>query len=306
MDSSSIRSVIVSKTQPIEPATFPFLNASFFHLPEPKRQQLQKTVELILGDSPTTNASRPSMILLFGRYARGDWLETLNYQSSFDLLAVTKPPLSAKKLECKRPLYKQLKQEVETPMNLIAEAIQFVNRRLGKGQCFYTDMLRDGIVLYDTGEYEFVAPSFLHFVECKKLAEVDFDYWFGKAMILKRGFKFFLGEKNYHKAAFLLHQIVERLYGAVLLVFTRHRPSSHDLSKLGQRIASIEPQFLTVFPQGSEEDASKFELLRQAYVNARYKPSFSISEQQLEWLADRVDYLQSLTEEHCQARIASC
>ncbi|TBR37374.1 HEPN domain-containing protein [Marinomonas agarivorans] len=252
---------------------FPINKEPLSHLPEPKRQQLQKAVALILSNC------QPSIVLLFGSYARGDWLQTPSYQSSFDLLVVTKNALAAKKLECKRALHKQLMLEVETPINLIAEDIQFVNRRIGKGQYFYTDMLHDGIVLHDSGEHQLAAPSCLHssplqLAERKKLAEADFTHWFGKAMTFKKGFTWYLGERDYNEAAFLLHQIVERLYGAVLLVFTRYRPKSHDLGKLGQRIASIEPQFLTVFPQGSEEDKTKFELLRQAYVNARYNPNF--------------------------------
>ena len=275
------------------------------HLPERKRQQLLKAVELILA----SNTTKPSMLILFGSYARGDWLETLSYQSSFDVFAVAKNDGLAKRIEGRLALHKQLKREVETPINLMAEDIQFVNRRIGKGQYFYTDMRRDGIVLYDSGEYQLAAPSFLHSslpsTERKKLAEADFAHWFGKAMTLKKGFNWYRRERDYSEAAFLLHQIVERLYGAVLLVFSRYRPSSHDLGKLGQRIASIEPQFLTVFPQGSDEEKTKFELLRQAYVNARYKPSFTIADDELEWLASRVNYLQTLTEQSCQARIAS-
>jgi len=104
-------------------------------LPREKRQQLQTAVELILGDLPTGNTSKaackPSMILLFGSYARGDWLKTPSYQSSFDLLVVTKNALSAKKLKCKKSLHKAL-----TPINLIAEDIQFVNRCIGKVSVF--------------------------------------------------------------------------------------------------------------------------------------------------------------------------
>jgi len=111
-------------------------------------------------------------------------------------------------------------------------------------------------------------------------------------------------EKN-NKAAFLLHQTTECLYSTILLVFTRYKPNSHDLKKLSKRVASIEPQFLSVFPQGSEEEKARFELLRKAYVNARYKPSYTITQQELVWLAEKVKKLQALTAQLCKEKIES-
>jgi len=70
-------------------------------------------------------------------------------------------------------------------------------------------------------------------------------------------------------------------------------------------VASIEPQFLTVFPQGAEEEKARFKLLCKAYVDARYKPSYTITQQELEWLAERVVHLQKMTEKLCQQNIAN-
>lgn len=91
----------------------------------------------------------------------------------------------------------------------------------------------------------------------------------------------------------------------ILLAFTGYKPNCHDLSKLGRRVASMEPQFLIVFPQASQEERARFELLRQAYIRARYYPSFRISASDLGWLAQRVTELEALTERFCQRRIAS-
>jgi len=54
----------------------------------------------------------------------------------------------------------------------------------------------------------------------------------------------------YNLAAFDLHQATEKLYGTILLVFTRYKPSTHDLEKLSQRVSSIEPKFLINISQG--------------------------------------------------------
>ena len=82
----------------------------------------------------------------------------------------------------------------------------------------------------------------------------------------------------------------------ILLVFTRYKPSTHDLEKLGSRVAGVEPQFLEVFPKATAEEIERFKLLRKAYVDARYKPSYTISKEELDWFAGRVKYFQELTE----------
>jgi HEPN domain-containing protein len=110
---------------------------------------------------------------------------------------------------------------------------------------------------------------------------------------------------DFPKAAFELHQAVERLYGAFLLVYSRYKPSTHDLEELGKRVASIEPRTLEVFPQGTPEERLRLQLLRKAYVDARYKPSYQITREDLEWLEARVLILKQLTESLCRQKIAS-
>ena len=283
------------------------MKTSLEHLPEEKQQELQRAVEIIQEEIDL------DMLILFGSYARGDWVEDLDpetlhyrYQSDFDLLLVTETRKEAGKIEQNNQLNKRLMKTIHrTPISLIAEDIQFVNRRLRKSQYFYIDIKREGIVLYDSGKFELAEPKELTTQERKKLAEEDFEYWFSSAKDFFDTHNFNLNRQKYNMAAFELHQVTERLYSTILLVFTRYKPSTHDLAKLSQRVTSVEPQFLSVFPQGTEEEKNRFKLLRKAYVDARYKPSYIITPQELEWLAERVQQLQALTEKHCKEKIES-
>ncbi|MEE8058056.1 MAG: HEPN domain-containing protein [Pseudomonadales bacterium] len=283
------------------------MRTSLEHLPEQKQQELQRAIDIIREE---INAD---MLILFGSYARGDWVEDLDpetlhyrYQSDFDLLLVTETRKEAGKIEQNNQLNKRLMKTIHrTPISLIAEDIQFVNRRLRKSQYFYIDIKREGIVLYDSGKFELAEPKELTTQERKKLAEEDFEYWFSSAKDFFDTHNFNLNRQKYNMAAFELHQVTERLYSTILLVFTRYKPSTHDLAKLSQRVTSVEPQFLSVFPQGTEEEKNRFKLLRKAYVDARYKPSYIITPQELEWLAERVQQLQALTEKHCKEKIES-
>ncbi|HED35744.1 MAG TPA: HEPN domain-containing protein, partial [Gammaproteobacteria bacterium] len=239
------------------------------------------------------------------------WVEDLDpqtlqyrYQSDFDLLVVTETRRQAEKIEQNDKFDQYLSKRVRrTPVSLIAEDIQFVNRRLRKKQYFYIDIKRQGIVLYDSGKFKLDEPGELSIQELRKLAEEDFEYWFNCAVDFYELFEFSLSKEKNNKAAFLLHQTTECLYSTILLVFTRYKPNSHDLKKLSKRVASIEPQFLSVFPQGSQEEKARFELLRKAYVNARYKPSYTITQQELAWLAEKVKKLQALTAQLCKEKI---
>jgi uncharacterized protein len=219
---------------------------------------------------------------------------------------VTETPRQASKLEQDSQFAQKLAKAIRrTPISLIAEDIQFVNRRLRKSQYFYIDILRDGVLLYDSGKFKLAEPREITAQERKTLAEEDFDYWVSKAIRLFSLYEFCVSEKSYNEAAFQLHQITESLYGTILLVFTRYKPSTHDLEKLGQRVGSIEPKFLSVFPKATEEERECFKLLRKAYVDARYKPSYTITKEQLDWLAARVTLLRDLTESLCSEKIES-
>jgi predicted nucleotidyltransferase/HEPN domain-containing protein len=282
------------------------------HLSEQKQTELQRVIEIIREEIDL------EMLILFGSYARGDWVEDLDpetlqyrYQSDFDLLVVTETPRQAERIEQNNQLSRRLAKSIHrTPVSLIAEDIQFVNRRLRKSQYFYIDIKREGILLYDSGKFQLAEPIEISPKERKKLADEDFEYWYGQAEIFiedfQHNFKKGIKDKKYlSMAAFLLHQATERLYGAILLVFTRYKPSTHDIEKLGQRVSSIEPRFLTIFPRSTDEEKERFKLLRKAYVDVRYKPSYKITKEELNWLAERVKELQALTEKLCKEKIAS-
>ncbi|WP_089728686.1 HEPN domain-containing protein [Candidatus Thiosymbion oneisti] len=281
------------------------MKTSLEHLPEQKQQELQRAIEIIREEIDL------DMLILFGSYARGDWVEDLDletllyrYQSDFDLLIITETLRQASKIEQNSQLIQRLTKTIHrTPVSLIAEDIQFINRRLRKSQYFYIDILREGILLYDSGKFELAEPNEITGLERKKLAEEDFGYWYNSAVEYFIDFESPYNRGNYKNAAFLLHQVTERLYGTILLVFTRYKPSTHDLEKLVQRVASIEPKFLSVFPKATEEEKERFKLLRKAYVDARYKPSYTITKEQLDWLAERVNHLKELTEELCREKI---
>lgn len=282
------------------------MKTSLSRLPPEKQQQLATIVDII------REKYTVEMIILFGSYARGNWVEELHddgfhykYQSDFDIFIVTEKEYFANKIESDDQLWNYFNRRVKTPVTVIAHDIEFLNRRLRKGQYFFSDIKKEGICLYNSGRFELAEEKELLPKEYKRLAEEDFDYYFKEAEILNLGFKFYFDNAYYNKAAFSLHQATESLYSAVLLTLTRYKPNTHDLEKLGKRVASIEPEFLKIFPQGTEEERKLFELLRKAYVSARYNKNYKITPEELTWLSERINVLQDITKEICTKKLDS-
>ncbi len=284
------------------------MKKSLAHLPKRKRDELKRVAEIILDECPTV-----LMIILFGSHARGDWVEDRHiedgvlheYMSDFDILVIVRSNRIVNSTDTWRHAEARARRLAPTWTNLIVESIETVNNALVRGHYFFTDIKKEGVLLYDTGEFKLARPRKLDPRERRGLARAHFNQWFTNAKNAYRQYQHAMDDRSYMEAAFNLHQAVERFYGAILLVFTNYRPRLHDLEKLSHVVAGHDPAFMTVFPQATPEQKECFELLRRAYVDARYNPAYKITKAQLEYLAGRVGKLQRLTKRICEARIES-
>ncbi|MHC5053319.1 MAG: HEPN domain-containing protein [Planctomycetota bacterium] len=281
------------------------------HLPEGKRLDIEAVAEAIRAEPGID----PEMIILFGSYARGDWVEDYTYDgpimysyiSDYDILVVVRNlrfgTRSGKWGDIERKIARLVPLHGPS-VNLIIHDIEYLNARLGEGRYFFKDIKEEGVLLYDTGRFQLAEPRELTDAELKKLAEEDYDHWFPSGNdFLTVGFKSYLREGSLNLAAFELHQATECLYAAFLLVYTGYKPKFHDIEKLGKLAAAEMHEMLRIFPLGTDEEKRRFELLRRAYVDARYDKKYAITHEELEWLAGRVRELRSLTESACRKKI---
>jgi hypothetical protein len=65
------------------------------------------------------------------------------------------------------------------------------------------------------------------------------------------------------------------------------------------------PELIGAWPRADKFSRRCFELLRQAYVNARYSLHYEISDNELRWIAARVADLQALVKAVCERRLAT-
>jgi HEPN domain-containing protein/predicted nucleotidyltransferase len=286
------------------------MKKSLAHLPEHKQKELKLITRIILD-----KFGEAEMIILFGSYARGTWVEDsyvedkviYEYASDFDVLLITSDQKIASQAR-KQTFVEQAiekKKQIKTPVSIIYHGINHVNTSISQGHYFFTDIKKEGILLYDSGKYKLAETKELTSAVKKKNAEEDFEQWFESAKNFYRTFEFNLKEEMYKVAAFQLHQATERFYHTIIVVFTGNKPKMHNLETLGKRAANMDGEFLKIFPRDTAEQDRLFKLLKHAYVDARYKKEYKITKAELEYLAKRVKILQRLTKKICKAKIES-
>ena len=278
------------------------------HLPTSKRQELTETIHIIR-QHPAVE-----MIILFGSYARGDWREELAddgihfiKQSDFDLLLIVETRGKTQHTRLEIDIDEAIEQTrwIKTPVSVIVHDIEFVNRQLTQTQYFFSDIKKQGVLLYDSKKFKLAKTKKFHPMDRYVLAKEDFKYWLKTAKDFQIVFEVSLQHENFSNAAFQLHQVAERLYSTILLVFTRYKPNTHSLKILRILVNSVDSRFTEVFPLTNSHEKHHFKLLYYAYVEARYKPSYSISKEELLWLNERVQRLMVLTNALCEEKIKS-
>lgn len=281
------------------------MNTSIQHLPSHKQRELTTLTNFL------KEFKEVEMVILFGSYARNTWVEDryvekgilYEYKSDFDILVVTSKDDIYRSFKIEGKVDKELKDKVGTPLSLIFHSANEVNRSLTWGSYFFCDIKKEGIRLYDSEKYSLKDPKELTPQESQQKAQEYYDHWFTSANDFWDLFEYTMSKKKFLKAAFMLHQATEHFYTTIQLVYTDYRPKEHDLKKLDARVRNSDKRF-DVFPRITKEEKQLFELLRRAYVDARYKmDEYAITESELEYLSERVLELKALTEKLCKERI---
>jgi HEPN domain-containing protein/predicted nucleotidyltransferase len=274
------------------------LKTSLEQLPDHKKYEINSIMTAIV------RLVQPEMVILFGSYSRGDWVDERHYQdgtlyeykSDYDILVVTEhhqdmPPGLGKSV---RQKIKRAERLQSTP-HIIFHDINFLNKELEEGQYFFKDIVKEGTLLYSTGKYELATPKDLSDVQRGQKAKLYFNQWIEKGDDLFDHYEYGFNKKKFTIAIFQLHQATESYFSALLLVFTDYKPKTHDLRDLNQQAGYADARFKTVFPDQTEEEKRLFILLVKSYIDSRYKLGYKVDPVDLQWLAERVKRLKELT-----------
>lgn len=286
------------------------MKTSLIHLPEKNQFEIKHIVEII------REVINPEMIILFGSYAKGKQVVhrytgrdgSLNeYLSDYDFLVVTKKV--TEETSDQEWAIEERSEVYEIPVNLEIHEIEYINEGLEKGQYFFTDIVKEGILLYSNTDITFANPKVLSKDEQKVIAVEHYNTWFTKGARALRLAKEALNDslnknEDFNDVVFLLHQAAERLYYATLLVNIGYKPKTHNLRKLRQKSKHISEDLFLVFKvETNKSEKNLFELLKKGYVDARYKRNFSIKIEEVKILIQRLEIMCGLVQEICIAKL---
>lgn len=294
------------------------MSRSLKKLPESKRRELDRAVEIVLENFAKATSTRKAerlrdgrilKIILYGSYARGDWVDDPvgRYFSDFDLLVV----VDHEDLldidfwqEAEARLLDDLSSGLmRTPVSLIIHSLNDVNWKLEHGRGFFIDIVREAVVLMDTPGTAFVEPKPLLPATALTEAVEHYENMQESSASLLRTAAFAHRGGDDKLAAFLLHQSAETSYQGLLLVLTLYTPKSHNLVQLRKMTEPLVPRLAEVWPHETKFQKRCFELLRSAYVKSRYSRHYKITDEELAYLFERIELLRQIVSEACETRL---
>lgn len=290
------------------------VSSSIEHFPKQTQEELNTLLKLVKHYVP-----RCQMIVLYGSYARGGyvlWDEKVefgirtSYQSDYDILVIisksnikfTEDNLRNKVV----PKYhKAFAHRRHASPQFIVEYVNTLNNELERSQYFFTEIIKEGIKIYDNKIFKLAKPRELLFREIKEFATKEFGRVYPNGCNLLQNCYFSFEREMYTECAFITHQVCERFYNAIGLVFTNYRPKNHKLDELGAMVKGYSRDLASVFPQNNDFEKRCFDLLCRAYIEARYNKDFAVTKEELIYLLERVEILKEITLRICTNKIAS-
>ena len=289
------------------------MKTSLEHLPASRQLHLQYIVDVLLDEFEQVTGfangkkkhSRILKIILFGSYATGKWVydPANSYMSDYDVLVILNNEDLLEEYKIWTIAEQRISQYIKQPFNLLVHTLEQVNEALSQGHYFFTDIKREGILLLDANGKELAQAGHLTSAELKVIAQKHYDQWFESSTGFMTAYKAALSNGDLKIAAFLLHQATERFYACFLLVKINYKPNTHNLARLNSLAMLQNRSFGEIFPRDSKVHRRRFQLLKNAYIDARYSEHFEITREEIEWLAERVVCLQRLTDSLCKERI---
>lgn len=290
------------------------MKTSLDHMPPRKQRELARVLEILHeefedalkeGTADFKKRGRILKIILFGSYAKGGWVDEpftmKGYRSDFDLLIILNQRKLCEFSEFWHKAADRLNRDplVETPVSFIVHSRREVNAYLKEGQYFFSDIRKEGVVLYELDDEPLAEPGVLTPAERLRVAKEYYDDRFELAETFLKGSRFYANSGKLRVAAFELHQSLEQAYSCVLLTLTNYAPPSHNVKFLRSLAEEQDRRLAEAFPRDQHRERAWFNTLNEAYVKARYSKHFEISVEALNWLGERTSLLLDLVKSAC-------
>ena len=282
------------------------------HLPMRKQEDLADIVKII------QEIASPEKIILFGSHASDKWIEdeyeeegaTYSYISDYDILVVLSPHDKGKEHEIASKIENRTLNYMND-VSPIVHSIDYVNKGLENGQYFFRDIVREGLVLFDTGRFVFSESMPLSKNQEKRRALQNYENWIEIGSAFLEGTLLLLNialnkGKDLRQVIFNLNQSAEKFYGGILLIYTGYKPKTHRLKIYRKYSKNISDELNEIFkvPFADEEEYRLFEVLNKSYLDSRYQDGYSVEIEDLLKLVEKVKKLEEISIKLCKSRIS--
>ena len=294
------------------------MKSSLDHMPLRKQRELSRVLEILHeefedalkgGTADFKKRGRILKIILFGSYAKGGWVDEpftmKGYRSDFDLLVIVNNRKLCDFAEYWHKAADRLIRDkaIETPVSFIVHSRREVNAYLKEGQYFFSDIRKEGIVLYELDDEPLAEPQTPAPADRLQIAQAHFENRMKLFRQFVEGAEFHAMRGNLAVAAFDVHQSLEQAYSCVLLTLGNYAPPSHNVKFLRSLAEEQDRRLAEAFPRDQHRERAWFNTLNEAYVKARYSKHFEMSEGALLWLGERTAVLQELVQLICEEHI---
>lgn len=159
---------------------------------------------------------------------------------------------------------------------------------LWEGHLFAQRVWQSAAPVYNSGNRFLTAPPAFTNTTTNKDYERKFREGLTKTKEFLAGSELYRTRKQQAMAAFMLHQSAEQALRTLLKAGTGYHASTHSLDRLLRYTSLIACQFSDVFPQTTQQEKRLFTLLQKAYIHTRYKEGYTVSNDDLVCLTEKV------------------
>ena len=296
------------------------------HLPESRKREVEYVRDIILDENKARveaarnkrhKGMRILKIVLFGSFAKGTWFvdRKSGRASDYDLLII----VSHKDLTNMIGFWDRIEDrllddpDVKKEISLNVRTLNDVNAALKVGHFFFTEIIAQGALLYDSGEmkadgtptYKLAEPGM---PDAQNVYEMALDYYErynGLARSYLKHSRIAIEDNDCNFAAAQLHQAAENSYRMFLLTITLEAPATHNLKNLRRMAERVDDRLAAAWPRGRKPYDKYFELLRRAYTESKHSKEYQTTIEILRWQESCVDKLLDLAVASCEERLLS-
>jgi HEPN domain-containing protein len=158
--------------------------------------------------------------------------------------------------------------------------VNVFNKWLDRGNLLAHHAWHGHQLVYETGKSIAREPGIYDLEALRNGVHAEAAFLLKTAIHQYKGALYYREEKQFKLAAFTLHQTAEHSLMAIIRLVTGYRAGTHNLQRLlryAHVFCGVSPY---LFPGHQQQEKLLLKLLQDAYIGARYKESYQLTEAQ--------------------------